>query len=210
MGKIPFFDRLLQHTRFPQGLWGRFMLRTMNRGHAPLYRWGLSFVPWQKSWKVLDIGCGGGAVLTRILELCPEGMAFGVDLSPESVAFSRRRNRREEGVRCFVEQGSVEHLPCATGAFDAAVAFETVYFWLDLSRAFTEVARALRPGGYFLIVCEAGDPDDLRWIKWTRRVGSMTIYSAETLTRQLFDAGFNSVTEHRHPKGCLCIVARRS
>lgn len=210
MGKIPFFDRLLQHTRFPQGLWGRFMLRTMNRGHAPLYRWGLSFVPWQKSWKVLDIGCGGGAVLTRILELCPEGMAFGVDLSPESVAFSRRRNRREEGVRCFVEQGSVEHLPCATGAFDAAVAFEAVYFWHDLQRAFAEVARTLRSGGYFLIVCEAGDPDDLRWIKWTRRVGSMTIYSAETLTWQLFDAGFNSVTEHRHPKGCLCIVARRS
>ena len=210
MGRSPFFDRLLRHTRFPEGFWGRFMLRAMNHGHAPLYRWGLSFLPWQSLWKVLDIGCGGGAVLTWILELCPEGIAFGVDLSPESVAFSRRRNRREQGVRCFVEQGSAERLPCATGMFDAAVAFETVYFWHYLQRTFTEVARVLRSGGYFLIVCEAGDPDDLRWIKWARRVGSMTIYSAATLTRQLFGAGFSHVTEHRHPKGCLCLVARRS
>lgn len=210
MGQSSFLDRLLQQTRFPAGFWGRFMLRGMNHGHAPLHRWGFSFLPWQRSWKVLDIGCGDGAVLKRILERCPEGMACGVDLSPESVAFARRRNRRELGARCFVEQGSAEHLPCASETFDAAVAFETVYFWPDLPRAFTEVARVLRPGGYFLIVCEAGDPDDPRWEKWTRRIGDMTVHSAETLTQHLSETGFGDITLHRHPRGCLCIVARRA
>ena len=210
MGQNSFLDRLLRHTRFPEGFWGRFMLRGMNCGHAPLHRWGLSFLPWQASWRTLDIGCGGGAVLRRILELCPDGVACGVDPSPESVAFARRRNRRELGVRCFVEQGSADSLPCASEAFDAAVAFETVYFWKNLPRAFSEVARVLRPGGCFLIVCEAGDPEDPRWVKWTRRIGDMSVYSAATLTQHLSDAGFGNISVHRHPRGCLCIVARRT
>lgn len=210
MAHDSFFNRLLQHTRFPNGFWGRFMLRGMNRGHAPLHRWGLSFLPWQPAWQVLDIGCGGGSVLARILDRCPQGTAFGVDLSPESVAFARRRNRRELGLRCFVEQGSAEHLPFGSERFDAVTAFETVYFWPDLPRAFAEVARVLRPGGYFLVVCEAGDPDDSRWTEWTRRIGDMTIHSAETLARHLSDAGFGDISVHRHPRGPVSLVARRN
>ena len=209
MARDSFFNRLLQHTRFPNGFWGRFMLRGMNRGHAPLHRWGLSFLPWRPDWHVLDVGCGGGSVLQRILEHCPEGMAFGVDLSPESVAFARRRNRRELGVRCFVEQGSSDSLPCASEAFDAVTAFETIYFWQDLPRAFAEVARVLRPGGYFLMVCEAGDPGDPRWEKWTRRIGKMTIHSAGILMRHLSETGFGDISVHRHPQGPVCLVARR-
>ena len=208
MGHNSFLNGLLRQTRYPEGFWGRFMLRGMNCGHAPLHRWGFSFLPWQKSWKVLDIGCGGGAVLKRILEHCPEGMAYGVDLSPESVMFARRKNRCDLGVRCFVEQGSAEHLPCAAEMFDAVVAFESVYFWPDLLRAFSEVARVLRLGGYFLIVCEAGDPDDPGWQKWTRRIGNMTVYSAATLKQYLSEAGFGDIAVHLHPRGCLCIVAQ--
>lgn len=210
MARDSFFNRLLQHTRFPDGFWGRFMLRGMNCGHAPLHRWGLSFLPWRPDWHVLDVGCGGGAVLKRILEHCPEGMAFGVDLSPESVAFARRCNRRELGLRCFVEEGSVEHLPFGSACFDAVTAFETVYFWKNLPQAFAEVARILRPGGYFLVVCEAGDPDDPRWKKWTRRIDEMTIHSDETLLRHLSAAGFGDSVVHRHPQGPVCLVARRN
>lgn len=209
MARNSFFNRLLQHTRFPEGFWGRFMLRGMNHEHAPLHRWGLSFLPLQASWAVLDIGCGGGAVLKRILGRCPEGTACGVDPSPESVAFARRRNRRELGTRCFVEQGSADRLPCASEMFDAVTAFETVYFWSDLPRAFSEVGRVLRPGGYFLIVCEAGDPGEARWVRWTRRIDAMTVYSADDLARYLAGAGFGEVAVHRHPRGCLCLSARK-
>lgn len=93
MKKRNFINSLLQHTRRPDGFLGRMMLRGMNNGHAPLTRWGAAHIEWQPQWCVLDIGCGGGATLLRLLERCPDGMVCGVDASPESVEFSRRKPR---------------------------------------------------------------------------------------------------------------------
>ena len=94
MKKRNFINSLLQHTRRPDGFLGRMMLRGMNNGHAPLTRWGAAHIEWQPQWCVLDIGCGGGATLLRLLERCPDGMVCGVDASPESVEFSRRKTAR--------------------------------------------------------------------------------------------------------------------
>ncbi len=84
----------------------------------------------------------------------PAGKAYGIDLSQESVAFARRKNRRLLGTRCFVERGDVGKLPYGDGTFGAVTAFETVYFWDDLPEAFAEVARVLKTGGRFLLCSE--------------------------------------------------------
>ena len=135
------FHRLLQNTRRPEGFLGRIILRSMNRGHAPLIAWGLTHLSWQPDWTVLDIGCGGGAALAEILRRCPQGKAYGVDASPESVAFARKTNRTDLDTRCFIRQGTAGHLPFGSDAFDAATAFETVYFWEDLPAAFADTCR---------------------------------------------------------------------
>ncbi|MCH3908685.1 MAG: class I SAM-dependent methyltransferase [Sphaerochaeta sp.] len=57
----------------PQGWRGRLMLGMMNRGHAPLSRWGLSLLSPDKDAHVLDVGCGGGANIARLLRRCPDG-----------------------------------------------------------------------------------------------------------------------------------------
>lgn len=101
---------------------------------------------------------GGGANLLQILQRCPQGKAYGIDISPESVTFARKKNKKYLGTRCFIEQGGVHRLPYPDYAFDAVTAFETVYFWGNLQHAFTEVARVLKPGGSFLICCEISDP----------------------------------------------------
>jgi hypothetical protein len=44
------------------------MLRFMNFGHAPLTNWGLSLVAFRPAMTILDIGCGGGATLKRLLK----------------------------------------------------------------------------------------------------------------------------------------------
>ena len=84
---------------------------------------------------------------SRRYKRAPAGKAYGIDLSQESVAFARRKNRRLLGTRCFVERGDVGKLPYGDGTFGAVTAFETVYFWDDLPEAFAEVARVLKTGG---------------------------------------------------------------
>ena len=92
MKKNSFLNDILQNTSCPQGFWGRMILRGMNCFHASLARRGMKQVDWRPEWNVLDIGCGGGANVKRLLKLCPQGKVYGMDLSEESVAFARRHN----------------------------------------------------------------------------------------------------------------------
>lgn len=209
MTKKSFINRILQNTQKPEGFFGRMILRGMNKGHVPLAKWGMSCLEWQKEWNVLDIGCGGGANLVQILERCPEGKAYGIDLSPESVAFAKKKNKKFIGTRCYVEQGCADQLPYADYTFDTVIAFETIYFWGDLDQAFSEVARVLKKDGYFLICCEMSDPDNT---SWSSRIDGMVIHSVDKLNPILSKAGFTNTVVYRYPerKEVICIVAQKS
>lgn len=199
-------DSILQHTRKPEGFVGRMILRGMNRGHGPISRWGLSRIDWQPHWTVLDIGCGGGANLSRMLKRCPQGTIHGIDLSPESVKFARKKNKKHVGSRCFIEQGNVAHLPYESEVFDLVTAFETVYFWGDLSQAFTEVARVLKVGGLFLICCEASNPANKTW---TSRIDGMVVYAVDELQAALASCGFSNFSVHYRHKENICLMAQK-
>ena len=206
MKRKSLINRILQNVRKPEGFFGRMILWGMNQGHASLAHWGMSCMEWHQGWNVLDIGCGGGANLAQILKYCPQGKAFGIDLSPESVAFARKRNRRQLGTRCFVEQGSVDQLPYSDHSFNVVTAFETIYFWSDLQHTFTEVARVLKPGGAFLICCEMSDPTNE---VWTSRVEGMVVYSEDQLKATLVNAGFTNIAMYRRRKEELCIIGHK-
>lgn len=206
MKRKNFFNSILQHTRKPEGFVGRMILRGMNRGHGPISRWGLSRIDWQPHWTILDIGCGGGANLSRMLKRCPQGRIHGIDLSPESVKFARKKNKKHVGSRCFIELGNVTQLPYEAGTFDLVTAFETIYFWGNLSQAFTEVARVLKPGGLFLICCEASNPTD---DTWTSRIDGMVVYDADELQARLAPCGFSDFVVHHRHKENICLVAQK-
>lgn len=177
----------------------------MNREHDAWAHWGLSFLDWQHAWNVLDIGCGGGANIARMLDLCPKGLIYGIDASAENVAFARKHNSPSLDRRCFIAQGMADRLPFDVDTFDAVTAFEAIHFWPDLEAAFTEVYRVLKPGGYFLICCEASDTTVTTW---TRHAAGMKFHAPKTIEEQLTEAGFEQISVHHEGKEALCIIAR--
>jgi len=172
---------------------GRCMLRFMNFGHAPLTNWGLDHVTFRDGMTMLDIGCGGGATLKRLLKRSTGGKVFGIDISEESVAKARSLNKQLLGSQVFVEQGSADSLPWAPQTFDVVTAVETVYFWPDLQKCFQEVKRVLKPGGQFAIMLEVIEGDSM----WTNVVDGMTVYPPEQLKDMLEQAGFSDVEMFR-------------
>jgi ubiquinone/menaquinone biosynthesis C-methylase UbiE len=195
----------LKNCRKPQGLMGRIVAKGMNSGHAVISEWGLSYLKLAKNARVLDIGCGGGANIARLLRMCPEGHVDGIDYSEESIAISRRKNASALGTRCDIQLGSVSALPYEDGVFDAAIAFETVYFWPDIASDFREVRRVLKPGGTFLICNDACDPSD---DTWPSRIEGMRIYDREELCHLLSESGFEVTDIDNHKRGWLCLAAR--
>lgn len=198
-----------ENTRKPTGFGGKVMVTMMNIGHNALANWGLQYLSAAKDAQVLDCGCGGGANLTKLLEKCPEGKAWGVDYSAVSVEAAQKQNRKAIAAgRCTVQQASVAALPFAAEQFDLVTAFETVYFWPDLPQSFREVGRVLKPGGTFFI-CNECSGDTEKDEKWTEVIDGMTIYRDTQLQAMLEQAGFHAVQIHKNKKGWLCITAQK-
>lgn len=198
------------HPEKPQGEDGFKLLERMNGGHhEELANWGLSHLDVRATDAVLDIGCGGGANIERLLAHAPKGHVSGVDYSPVSVEASRRHNERAiaEG-RCAVFEGNSSALPFDDGSFDVVTAFETTYYW-DLPVAFPEVRRVLKPGGLFL-VCNEDNGEDPEVLELAEQIPSMTVHTVDELVSALEAAGLELVTcgEVRE-KGHMAIVSRR-
>ena len=188
-----FLKTMFTNCACPKGFLGRCMLRFMNFGHAPLTNWGLDHVNYSDGMVMLDIGCGGGATLKRLLKRSPEGMVYGIDISEESVVKAKNVNKQLLNKQVFVRQGSADSLPWEDQKFDVVTAVETVYFWPNLPQCFQEVKRVLKPGGQFAIMLEVIEGDSI----WTNVVEGMTVYSPEMLKDMLEQAGFVDVKVFR-------------
>lgn len=181
---------------------GRAMLRLMNFGHAPLTNWGLNLIGIHDGWTMLDVGCGGGATLKRLLKRSSESHVYGIDISQESVAKARKVNADVLDKQVFVGQGSAENLPYGDNRFDLVTAVETVYFWPNLPDCLQEVVRVLKPGGKFVILVEVIEGDSV----WTKVVDGMTAYSPEQLKKLLDEAGFVDTEVHRKRPSYAAII----
>ena len=177
----------------PEGALGRVMLSFMNYTHAPLTNWGLKLVDVQDGWTMLDVGCGGGFTIRRLLKRSRDAQVYGIDISEESVVKAKKVNADVLDKQVFVTLGSAEKLPYEDGKFDLVTAVETVYFWPNLPDCLQEVCRVLKPGGKFAILVEVVDSDS----KWTSVVEGMTAYSPEDLKKLLDEAGFTQTEIHR-------------
>lgn len=198
-------NRIFANFGKPTGVIGKLILKGMNISHSAISRWGLSLLTLSVTDKVLDIGCGGGANIARLLRLCPKGYVAGIDISEESVKASRKRNKTALGAHCDIVRANVSDMPFDNNTFDAVTAFETVYFWEDLSKCFSEVNRVLKKDGVFMIVCAADDTSSV----WSSIIDDMTIYGNQELKKYLEQTGFSEVKIHK--KGaCICITAKKS
>ncbi len=135
----------------PRGWFGRaVMTRLLNRGNRDLIEATLDGLALGPECRLLDVGFGGGLLLELAHRRGVRRLA-GVDPSDAAVAFLRSRPGRLSGSELRLELGVAEALPFEDATFDVVASTNTVYFWPDLPRAFSELRRVLRPGGVLTV-----------------------------------------------------------
>jgi SAM-dependent methyltransferase len=92
--------------------------------------------------RVLDVGCGPGALTTELVSRLGAPAVAAVDPSEPFVEAARERH---PGVA--VQRAAAEQLPFADGEFDAAVAQLVVHFMADPVAGLRELGRVTRHGG---------------------------------------------------------------
>ena len=111
--------------------------------------------------RVLDMGCGRGAVLTAVARRLTQGRVTGVDIwnTKDQSGNAKEvtvRNASLEGVgdRVEIDTGDMRSLPYADATFDVVVsslAIHNVPSTADRRQAIAEGFRVLKPGGRLIV-----------------------------------------------------------
>jgi len=97
---------------------------------------------------VLDLGCGNGRALGMAKERGARNIS-GLDLSENMVKTASKNLPNGD-----FKRGSIEELPFADNSFSHIISIEALYYVGDLKRAFSEIARVLKPGGKFAMAID--------------------------------------------------------
>ncbi len=116
--------------------------RFMGRYSVPLAPKLADFAGVATGQRVLDVGCGPGALTSELVSRLGAAAVSAVDPSEPFVAAARERH---PGVT--VQRATAEQLPFADQDFDAALAELVVHFMADPVRGLREMARVTRKQG---------------------------------------------------------------
>ncbi len=116
-------------------------------------------------WRVLDVGCGTGALLRQAAQRFPQAQLVGIDPAPRMVTAARTAT--PTGLPIQFVHACAEHLPFADGSFDLAISTLSFRHWSDQAAGVAEIRRVLTAGGVLTLA------DDFA-VRAGRTVGSAT------------------------------------
>ncbi len=148
--------------------------------------------------RVLDVGCGLGAVDVVLVERHGAGHVTGIDLEPDLIAKARARALRA-GVAARIDTVQVVPgpWPFAAESFDVVFSKDSIVQIPDKRSIFREMHRVLRPGGDLLVSdwLRGGDgPYSPEMIEYFRLEGiTYNMASPSDTHAALVEAGFVDV-----------------
>ena len=145
---------------------------------------------------VLEIGCGIGTVsnwLAGTLDL----NVTGTDFDPDQIKTAKEMYPEHERLVFKVENGA--ELSFDKDGFDLAISENVFHHINNWQSAAAEIARVLRPGGYFIWY-------DLVFPTWLRGVFSRFLknygyYTIADIRTEFHKNGFKFISERRVPHG---------
>ncbi|MEV5893757.1 class I SAM-dependent methyltransferase [Nonomuraea fuscirosea] len=143
---------------------------------------------------ILDVGCGTGATSRDLAPAAAPGRVLGVDISAEALSRAEQLTRKAgvENVAYLCADAQTHRWSAPT--FDAVVSRFGVMFFNDPPAAFSNLRRALRPGGRLALLV------------WQRRLRN----EWAVLVDRIFDGVFGPPDQPAPETGPFALADERS
>ena len=158
---------------------------------------------------IADIGCGTGGMLNILARELPEVKLYGVDISPQSIAYTRRTVPSAE-----LFEGDGEDIPLPDGAVDVVLCMHCFHHFPNPGRALREMNRITSCGGSVIIV-ENDHPFIFRlrkYFKFRRRKydhGDVRFYSRKKLVSMMRRFGWYGLTVQPIADHSMLVTGRK-
>ncbi|HEY8993080.1 MAG TPA: class I SAM-dependent methyltransferase [Lacunisphaera sp.] len=136
--------------------------------------------------EVLEVGSGRGGGASFIARYHHPAKIIGADFSPQAVELCRKRRAAVTNLSFVV--GDAERLPFPDASFDAVINVESSHCYGHVGKFFAEVARVLRPGGYFLYADFRPDAEGPAWSTALAAQRNWELTGFEDITTAVADA----------------------
>mgnify|MGYP002681755748 FL=1 len=140
-----------------------------------LKRYFFSLIGLEKANRVLEVGCGTGAILMDILDTNPSGL-YGLDISLKYLRLAAMNIPA-----CNLTHGDALVLPFKSGSFDVVLCHFFLLWVGKPEKALAEMVRVTRPGGHVMALAE---PDYGGRIDYPDPLGKMGKLQARALQKK--------------------------
>ena len=135
----------------PQGIAGIIMTKIMNIMNQKLYNSVLRHINLEPNNIILDIGFGNGYLINKLFKKNIPIKIYGIEISNDMVNKVSRKNKhhiKNDRLKLLLE--NIEKTSFENDTFDKIVTINTIYFWENHGKCFSEIKRILKPNGIFL------------------------------------------------------------
>ena len=137
----------------PKGIGGKISTKIMNIINQKQYNAILKHMKLEPNDTVLDIGFGNGYLLNKLFKQNNNITIYGIEISNDML--NRVRNRNMEKInngtlKLFLE--NISKTAFMENTFDKIYTVNTIYFWNELDKCFSEIKRILKHNGIFINV----------------------------------------------------------
>ena len=208
---MTFLDKFMaQQLGRPSGLIGQLILGPVwNKRNAALNDVAFDHLTLNPYDRVLEVGFGGGYLLSRMSTVVTEGFLSGVDVSPAMIALCEKR------FASFVQAGKLElkcakaeSLPYPNEHFTKVCTVNSIFYWQNVPQALAEFRRVLRDDGLLVMcfTCKAS----IEKRGFTRQ--GVATYEADDVQKMMEAAGLHDIrTLHDSDKhrAFVCLTGQK-
>jgi len=147
-----FIKYIGNNFRKPNGIGGKITTKLMNLMNQKQYKAVLDNISLETNDILLDIGFGNGYLINKLFKMNNNVKIYGIDISNDMVNIVSQKYKQYIDNNCLklLLENINDETTFENDMFSKIYTVNTIYFWNDLNKCFSEIKRILKPNGIFI------------------------------------------------------------